>query len=150
MTRTTVRKIDLNSASEEELSRIAGVGRQRARTLIRYRPFKSIDEIKRIPGFNDRMLADLRRGGAMVGHRQGAASPNHNRRADNRRTLSGARPRQGHAKRLSRRTNRAQCRRTAPVAPASYPQPCFCPYLPQPRIRKRPCCFHSGQRGRCR
>jgi len=108
MARTTVRKIDLNSASEEEISRIAGVGRQRAWSLIRHRPFESIDEIKRIPGFSDRMLADLRRGGAMVGHRRPGATRSNHRENGNRRSLSAAKPAQAYARRTSRRTNRAR------------------------------------------
>jgi uncharacterized protein (TIGR02284 family) len=115
-----IHRIDLNSASEEELSRIAGVGRQGARSLIRHRPFKSIDEIRRIPGFNDKMLADLRRGGAMVGHRQPAASANNGRRTGNRGTFSAARPSHAHTKRMSRQTTRG---RSAAEPPRSFPQP---------------------------
>ncbi len=66
-------RVDLNSANETDLQKIPGIGRQRARQLIRNRPFSNLEEVKRVPGFNEALVADLRTAGAAV--RDGAKRP---------------------------------------------------------------------------
>jgi len=39
-------QVDLNEASVEELEKISGVGRERARLLIEHRPFKSWEDVE--------------------------------------------------------------------------------------------------------
>jgi uncharacterized protein (TIGR02284 family) len=59
-------KIDLNSATQQELEKMPGIGPQRARLLLRRRPFSGFDDLKRVPGLNDRIIADMRQKGAAI------------------------------------------------------------------------------------
>ncbi len=61
------RIVDLNSASEEEIADLPMVGPDRARELVRNRPFGSWEEVERIPGFARGMIDDLKSGGAQIG-----------------------------------------------------------------------------------
>jgi competence protein ComEA len=63
--------VDLNSASIEELERVGGLGRERAQRIIQNRPFRSWDDLKRIEGFSDKLVEDLKNAGATLGS-QGA------------------------------------------------------------------------------
>jgi predicted flap endonuclease-1-like 5' DNA nuclease len=64
--------VDLNTASEDELERVGGIGRERARRIIENRPLKSWDDLKRIEGFSDKLVEDLRAAGATLGRSEGA------------------------------------------------------------------------------
>ena len=44
-------RVDLNTASPEELQRLPGVGPVAARHIIEARPFASVEELTRVPGF---------------------------------------------------------------------------------------------------
>jgi hypothetical protein len=59
--------IDLNKASERDLAGIPWVGTERARNLIQHRPFKSMDEVRNVPGMTEDIIDQLIRGGATVG-----------------------------------------------------------------------------------
>ncbi len=59
--------IDLNTASEKDLANIAWIGAERARELIRHRPFNHMDDVRRVPGFTDDIIDQLVRGGATIG-----------------------------------------------------------------------------------
>jgi competence protein ComEA len=67
------RSIDLNSATAEEITsaNIDQVSEEKANSLIEFRdengPFESWEDVKRVPGFNDRMIENLRQGGASIG-----------------------------------------------------------------------------------
>lgn len=59
--------IDLNTASQQELEQIGGMGPDRARRIIEARPLRSWDDVKRIEGFSDTLANDLREAGARIG-----------------------------------------------------------------------------------
>ncbi len=59
--------IDLNTASEQELAQIPWIGADRAKELVRHRPFQRMDDVRRVPGFSDEVIDQLVRGGASVG-----------------------------------------------------------------------------------
>lgn len=61
------RGVDLNTASVEELERVGGIGRERAERIVRERPFNSWEDLKRIEGFSDKLINDLREAGATLG-----------------------------------------------------------------------------------
>ncbi len=63
------RSVDLNKASMDELSRIRMVGKLRAQRIIDFRPYKSWDDVAKIPGFSSGMLSGLRKSGVQVGRR---------------------------------------------------------------------------------
>lgn len=54
--------VNINIATEDELMKLKGVGEKRAKAIIHYRKkhgrFKSINEIKRVPGFGARFIQD--------------------------------------------------------------------------------------------
>jgi len=60
------RHIDRNRASEEELSQVKQIGPERARSIVENRPFESWDDLKEVPGFNDRLIEDLKRNGFTI------------------------------------------------------------------------------------
>jgi competence protein ComEA len=63
--------VDLNTANIEDLMTISGVIRERAQKIIEYRenngPFKSWDDVRRIPGFSDDLVDLMRESGASLG-----------------------------------------------------------------------------------
>jgi DNA uptake protein ComE-like DNA-binding protein len=61
------RIVDLNYVSEEELANLPMVGKQRAQDLIRHRPFRSWEEVEKVPGISKGMVDDLKSGGAQLG-----------------------------------------------------------------------------------
>jgi DNA uptake protein ComE-like DNA-binding protein len=61
------RNIDLNSSSEQELANVGGIGSQRARSIVENRPFRDWEDLKRVEGFSDTLVNDLRQSGATLG-----------------------------------------------------------------------------------
>jgi DNA uptake protein ComE-like DNA-binding protein len=61
------RNVDLNSASEDELEHVAGLGKEKSKRLVEERPIRSWDDLKNIEGFDDKLVEDLRQAGATLG-----------------------------------------------------------------------------------
>jgi competence protein ComEA len=57
-------KIDLNSASKEDLMRLKGISERRAEKILEARArqggFKSVDDLKNVEGFDEKLVEDLR------------------------------------------------------------------------------------------
>jgi len=61
------KRINLNSASKEELSSLPMMGETRAQYVIEHRPYKDWDDFKnKVPSVSETMLDDLKKGGAEV------------------------------------------------------------------------------------
>jgi len=45
---------------------VGGLGRERARRIIQARPLKNWDDLKKIEGFSDTLVNDLREAGATI------------------------------------------------------------------------------------
>jgi hypothetical protein len=56
-------KIDINSASLEDLTKIIHIGEARAKELISLRPFSSLDDLARIKGIGPARLQDIKNQG---------------------------------------------------------------------------------------
>jgi len=56
-------EVDLNSATQEELVALPGIGPAKAKAIIDYRtahPFKSVDEVKNVRGIGDHLYESLK------------------------------------------------------------------------------------------
>ena len=65
------KNVDLNTATEQELSGIQGIGKDYAKKIIDYRkqhgPFKSWEDLNNVPGMLRSVLDTLKRHGCTVG-----------------------------------------------------------------------------------
>jgi len=57
---TPLGKIDINTATEKELTTVPGIGHVMAARIIAARPFRSADDLKRVSGIGDKKYAQLR------------------------------------------------------------------------------------------
>lgn len=60
------KKININTATKEELASLPKIGEDRAQTLIEERPFDSWDEIEELPGFDEGLIQDIQKGGGYL------------------------------------------------------------------------------------
>ncbi|NDV13288.1 ComEA family DNA-binding protein [Crenobacter caeni] len=66
--------VNLNSASQAELEALNGIGPAKAKAIVDYRtkngPFKSVDDLNKVPGIGDKTMEALRKdvtvGGGMA------------------------------------------------------------------------------------
>ncbi len=66
------KKININTASKEELATLPKIGDEQAQTLLEERPFSSWDEIDELPGFDERLVRDLQKSGGYLGEEEEA------------------------------------------------------------------------------
>lgn len=70
-------KIDLNTASCEELTQLRMITPNRARDIVQYReqhgPFTSWDQLKNVPGISREMSLEIQREGGTLGSAEEAA-----------------------------------------------------------------------------
>lgn len=61
---TVTEPVDLNTADEATLQSLKGIGAVQAKAIAAYRqqhgPFKSVDDLKKVYGIGDKLLAQLR------------------------------------------------------------------------------------------
>lgn len=55
-----LRLVDINTATLEQLETLPGIGAARARLIIGHRPYRTVDDLKRINGLPDAVVDDLR------------------------------------------------------------------------------------------
>jgi competence protein ComEA len=58
--KTPLGRIDINTATEKELTTIPGIGHVMAARIIAARPFRSADDLKRVSGIGDKKYAQFR------------------------------------------------------------------------------------------
>lgn len=58
--KTPLGKIDINTATEKELTTVPGIGHVMAAPIIAARPFRSADDLKRVSGIGDKKYAQIR------------------------------------------------------------------------------------------
>jgi len=58
--KTPFGKIDINTATEKELTTVPGIGHVMAARIIAARPFRSADDLKRVSGIGDKRYAQIR------------------------------------------------------------------------------------------
>ena len=58
--KTPLGKIDINTATEKELTTVPGIGHVMAARIIAARPFKSADDLKKVSGIGDKKYAQIR------------------------------------------------------------------------------------------
>jgi DNA uptake protein ComE-like DNA-binding protein len=64
------KKVNINTASKEELASWPKISDERAQMLIDERPFDSWEEIDELPGFDERLVRDLQNGGGYLGEEE--------------------------------------------------------------------------------
>jgi competence protein ComEA len=56
--------ININTADEAQLTSLKGIGPVKAKAITQYRqehgPFKTVDDLKKVPGIGDKTLASLK------------------------------------------------------------------------------------------
>ena len=55
-----LRNIDINTATEKELTTVPGIGQVMAARIIAARPFQSADDLKRVSGIGEKKYAQIR------------------------------------------------------------------------------------------
>jgi competence protein ComEA len=56
-------RVDLNSASEDELAKLPGIGPSKARAIVQYRsdaPFRKPDDLRKVKGIGDKLYDSLK------------------------------------------------------------------------------------------
>jgi DNA uptake protein ComE-like DNA-binding protein len=64
------KKININTASKEELASLPKIDDERAQTLLEERPFSSWDEIEELPGFDEKLGQEIQKEGAYLGEEE--------------------------------------------------------------------------------
>jgi DNA uptake protein ComE-like DNA-binding protein len=59
-------RVDINTASEEELGSLTALGPEHVRTLMDRRPFASWEDLKALPDFDGETISALRKGGGHI------------------------------------------------------------------------------------
>jgi hypothetical protein len=62
-----VQALDLNIPSRGQLEQIGGIKGERSERLIESRPFHSWGDVEKVPGFNPKLVEDLKNAGATLG-----------------------------------------------------------------------------------
>jgi DNA uptake protein ComE-like DNA-binding protein len=68
------KKININTASKEELASLPKIDDERAQMLIDERPFDSWEEIDELPGFDESLVQDIQKNGGYLGEEEEAWS----------------------------------------------------------------------------
>ncbi|PYJ42669.1 MAG: hypothetical protein DME80_10970 [Verrucomicrobia bacterium] len=58
--KTPLGRIDVNTATEKELTTVPGIGHVMAARIIAARPFRSADDLKRVSGIGDKKYTQIR------------------------------------------------------------------------------------------
>jgi competence protein ComEA len=58
--KTPLGRIDINTATEKELTTVPGIGHVMAARIIAARPFKSADDLKKVSGIGDKKYEEIR------------------------------------------------------------------------------------------
>jgi DNA uptake protein ComE-like DNA-binding protein len=58
--KTPLGNIDINTATEKELTTVPGIGHVMAARIIAARPFRSADDLKRVSGIGEKKYAQIR------------------------------------------------------------------------------------------
>ena len=94
-------QINLNTASQAELDTLKGVGPVKAKAIVDYRtkngPFKSVDDLEKVPGFGKKTVDKLRtdltvNGGAAPAKAEGKSKPEAKKDAAPAKTEEKAKP----------------------------------------------------------
>ena len=71
--------VNVNTATKEQLDALKGIGPTKAQAIIDYRtkngPFKSIDDLEKVPGIGPATLKDIRSDVTLSGPTTGVAAP---------------------------------------------------------------------------
>ena len=61
------KRLDINTASQEELAGLPMLGDERVQTLVQRRPFHDWNEVDHLPGFSAGLVEEIQEQGAYLG-----------------------------------------------------------------------------------
>jgi DNA uptake protein ComE-like DNA-binding protein len=64
------KKININTASMQELASLPKISEERAQMLVDERPFDSWEEIDELPGFDEGLVQDMQKSGGYLGEEE--------------------------------------------------------------------------------
>ncbi len=58
--------VNLNKSPETEIERVGGMGPERAHRIVEARPFQSWEDVKKVEGFSEKLVSELKNSGATL------------------------------------------------------------------------------------
>ena len=93
---TAFAAVNINTATKEELDSLKGIGPVKAQAIVDYRnkngPFKSIDDLKNVPGIGPKTLDDIRKDVTLTGSTTAAKPPAEKKSPERAKSSAPAKP----------------------------------------------------------